>query len=166
MVLVGMAVTAVSGCVAVEPLSTVGPTPRTETTSDRHDPGSGPSAAGEVSPPIAQSPAREALEAVTSAPGDTAAPAGTPASRASAAAPPGPPGRLSPGMPWATGHPPRERSAPRWPTAYPPLPTTSGSGSVPVTGGLCALGTTFGGWPEDSPQARACRTVQGHGLGH
>ncbi|MFE2944389.1 hypothetical protein ACFXKG_35905 [Streptomyces sp. NPDC059255] len=147
MVLLGMAVTAVSGCVAVGPRPPQDPRPTPPATA----PAPGP---GGVEPQVVQSPVKEALERMTPTPKPPASPGashpalaretggGTASPRHAPA--PAPPehgrGRLHE----------RPHEAPRRPPAA-PLP------SVPALADLCAFGEGYARWPADSPQAGICR---------
>ncbi|MEU0099762.1 hypothetical protein [Streptomyces sp. NPDC006267] len=143
--LVGLAVTSVSGCVSVEPRAV--PFPRPGTTGPAQD----------VAPQIVQPPAREALEAV-------------PDPSPSAARPPSPvpPDTRSPAEarragPAGTARP-RERADPPPPRTPPRLPvvTVPALPRVPDGGaGVCALGRGYGGWPAGSPAARSCSETYG-----
>ncbi|MFJ9112829.1 hypothetical protein [Streptomyces sp. NPDC102283] len=145
--LVGLAVTAVSGCVSVEPRAL--PSPQPGTTGPVQD----------VAPQIVQPPAREALEAVpdpspsaalppSPAPSAAGSPAKAPRSGPAGASrprerpdPPEPPPRRAPGIP----------SVP-----VPALPRASGGGPD-----VCALGRGYGGWPAGSPESRICSQTYG-----
>ncbi|MEE1798937.1 hypothetical protein PUR57_09675 [Streptomyces sp. JV176] len=156
MALVGVAVTATSGCVAVGPRPAQDLRPAPSATA----PSSGP---GDVEPQVVQSPAKEALERIvpTRTPGRDAsaspgargqAPdregagrsAGGDHSSASRA-----PGRGH-GQPGEGAH---GQSAPRLPASIPSVPTLSE---------VCALGEGYGRWPADSPQARICQGANGN----
>ncbi|MFE2502454.1 hypothetical protein [Streptomyces rubiginosohelvolus] len=147
--LVGLAVTAVSGCVSVAPGSVSSPPP-------------GPGATGpaqDVAPQIVQPPAREGLEVVP----DPTRPAARPSSPAPPAADsPAETRRAGPGgaaRPPERADPPQRRApdrAPRVPSvAVPALPRVPGGADV------CALGRGYGGWPAGSPQARICSEAYG-----
>ncbi|MCT9088463.1 hypothetical protein N4G70_06225 [Streptomyces sp. ASQP_92] len=100
---------------------------------------------------IAQAPAREALETVmppdaASSPPTAAAPAPEEPAR------PDPPRRgRRPGAERTGGRPaaPRTKRHPR----------TAPAPAAPA--GICALGQAYGGWRDDSPQARICRETYG-----
>ncbi|MFJ6806501.1 hypothetical protein ACIQRK_10745 [Streptomyces anulatus] len=143
--LVGLTVTAISGCVSVEPRAL--PSPRPGATGPAQD----------VAPQIVQSPAREVLEAVP----DPSPSAALPSS-------PAPPSVASPSKAPRTG--PAGASRPR--RADPPGSRTprrvTGVPSVtvpalPRVGGtdVCALGRGYGGWPAGSPESRICSGTYG-----
>ncbi|MFE6986272.1 hypothetical protein [Streptomyces griseus] len=146
--LVGLAVTTVSGCVSVEPGAA--PPPR-------------PGVAGpvqDVAPQIVQPPAREALEVVP----DPGPPTARPPS-------PAPPAAGSPAASRRTGPagtaPPRKRAdppSPRTPHRPPGVPAVTVPALPRVPGGgtdVCALGRGYGGWPAGSPEARICSETYG-----
>ncbi|WP_328581276.1 hypothetical protein [Streptomyces sp. NBC_00370] len=149
MLLLGMTMTAVSGCVSVTARPAAVPAPRSETDGHPHT---------RVQPQIVQPPAREALEAV--------APAPTPSGPARPAAPT-PPAGSGGGAPLPAAqapprhppvHPPKHRTpapspAPRAGPAGPPVPAAGSQ--------LCALGKAYGHWPAGSPQARICDQAYG-----
>ncbi|MFJ4705668.1 hypothetical protein ACIP6I_12535 [Streptomyces anulatus] len=143
--LVGLTVTAISGCVSVEPRAL--PSPRPGATGPAQD----------VAPQIVQSPAREVLEAVP----DPSPPTALPSS-------PAPPAVASPSEAPRTGPAgasrPRERADP--PRSWTPR-RVAGVPSVTVPalprigvglGGtdVCALGRGYGGWPAGSAESRIC----------
>lgn len=138
----GVAVSAVSGCVAVD----AGPPPLPSAGK------STPSASGpEVEPQIVQAPAREALEAAVSAPRET------------------PSARPSPGV-GATGRGVQAAGPGNRPSPPPQEGRTPGrtaekkrrpAGTPPPATDVCALGETYGGWAADSLQARICRDSYG-----
>lgn len=146
--LVGLAVTAVSGCVSVEPGAV--PSPRPGATGPGQD----------VAPQIVQPPAREALEVVP----DPSPPAARPSSSA-------PPAAGSPAEARRTGPAgaarPRERAdppRPRTPRRVPDVPSATVPAVPRVPGGgadVCALGRGYGGWPAGSPEARICEEAYG-----
>jgi hypothetical protein len=145
--LVGLAVTAVSGCVSVDPGAV--PSPRPGATGPGQD----------VAPQIVQPPAREALEAVP----DSSPPAARPSS-------PAPPAAGSPAEARHTGPAgsarPRERAdppRPRTPRRVPDVPSVAVPAVPRVPGGadVCALGRGYGGWPAGSPEARICEEAYG-----
>ncbi|MET9484403.1 hypothetical protein [Streptomyces sp. NPDC006638] len=138
-----MAVTTVSGCVAVDPGTAAVPRPETRT----------PAARPEVEPQIVQAPAREALDAVRPTPERQPAPSAS--HGAGRTARPQPDTRSVP-RPEAppTKPKPRERPAQRQQA----LPGTA----EPLIREVCALGETYGGWTEDSPEARICHDVYGN----
>ncbi|NDZ62036.1 hypothetical protein G3I47_33060 [Streptomyces anulatus] len=148
--LVGLTVTALSGCVSVEPRAL--PSSRPDATGPAQD----------VAPQIVQSPAREVLEAVP----DPSRPAALPPS-------PAPPAVASPSEAPRTGPAgasrPRERAdppgsrTPRRGTGVPSVtvPTLPRVG-VGVGGtDVCALGRGYGGWPAGSPESRICSRTYG-----
>ncbi|MFI5757650.1 hypothetical protein [Streptomyces sp. NPDC051569] len=140
MLLMGMAVTAVSGCVAVGPATPPGPVPgRTA--------GGGAPDRGVMEPQVVQSPAKEALEAVGPPPGPAATARSSPGGHRAAPAPE------------AQAPAPRpERRRHRGPAEQRiPVPSVA---PVPLTD-VCALGEMYGRWPADSPQARICRGTYG-----
>ncbi|MEU5035127.1 MULTISPECIES: hypothetical protein [Streptomyces] len=147
--LVGLAVTAVSGCVSVAPGSVSSPPP-------------GPGATGpaqDVAPQIVQPPAREGLEVV---PDPT-----RPAARPSSAAPPaaGSPAETRRAGPAGAARPPERADPPqrRAPDRAPRVPSVAVPALPRVPGGadVCALGRGYGGWPAGSPQARICSEAYG-----
>ncbi|MFH9137398.1 hypothetical protein [Streptomyces sp. NPDC017524] len=147
--LVGLTVTAVSGCVSVEPRAVPPPYPGTTT---------GP--AQDVAPQIVQPPAREALEAVPDPSPSTALPS-SPATPAT-----GSPPRALRTAP-AGGSRPRERPdppEPRTPRRVPGAPSVDVPALPRVPGGgvdVCALGRGYGGWPAGSPESRSCSETYG-----
>lgn len=146
--LLGLTVTAISGCVSVEPRAL--PSPRPGTTGPAQD----------VAPQIVQSPAREVLEAVP----DPSPPAALPSSSA-------PPAVASPSEAPRTGPAgasrPRERADPpgsRTPRRVTGLPSVAVPALPHVgVGGtdVCALGRGYGGWPAGSPESRICSGTYG-----
>ncbi|MYZ34542.1 hypothetical protein [Streptomyces sp. MnatMP-M17] len=149
MVLMGLAVTAVSGCVSVEgrpaPLSV-----------PRPGASSGAPGAGGAQPQIVQAPAKEALEAIIPTRSPEPAPLSSPEPRRSASERTGAPERAS--------GPERPRSGPA-PTPVrkehrrerPERQRSPEPVEAPATvADLCALGESYGRWPADSPQARIC----------
>ncbi|MFB8378782.1 hypothetical protein [Streptomyces rubiginosohelvolus] len=139
--LVGLAVTAVSGCVSVAP-GTVPPPPP------------GPGATGpaqDVAPQIVQPPAREGLEVVPDP--------SRPPARTSSPAPPaaGSPAEARPAGPVGAARRPERADPPRRaPDRAPRVPSVTVPALPRVPGGgadVCALGRGYGGWPAGSPQA-------------
>ncbi|MDJ0462303.1 hypothetical protein [Streptomyces sp. H27-C3] len=150
MILVGVVVSAVSGCVAVQPRPAH--TPPTDL----------PRLSQDVQPQIVQAPAREALEAVLPPAPTPSAPGGgaeREAPRRAAVARPAPASaRQAPAEPAA---PPK--AADRLPRILPSPPVPVPAGAAAGTGtDVCALGEGYGGWRPDSPQARICRETYGH----
>ncbi|MFJ9213989.1 hypothetical protein [Streptomyces sp. NPDC102264] len=155
MILMGVAVTAVSGCVAVEPHPSPGPSPRPETSSGIQGPGA-------PEPLIIEAPAKEALEAAVPPPAPGAAPrssagARPPAQDGSAGRdrPAGQDRTKGPERPPATSRPERRAQD------HPEERRHSAPSSAPSIADVCALGERYGKWPEDSPQARICRDTYG-----
>ncbi|MDX3593926.1 hypothetical protein PV749_22670 [Streptomyces sp. ID03-2B] len=142
--LVGLAVTTVSGCVSVEPGPA--PPPYPEVAAPVQD----------VAPQIVQPPAREALEVVPDPSRPTARPP-SPAPPAAASRRTGPAGTA----------PPRKRADPplaRTPHRPPGVPSVTVPALPRVPGGgtdVCALGRGYGGWPAGSPEARICSETYG-----
>ncbi|MEV1046313.1 hypothetical protein [Streptomyces sp. NPDC049916] len=149
--LVGLAVTAASGCVSVTPPAGPPGAPRPPGTA---------APVQDVAPQIVQPPAREALEVVE----DAAPPAALPP----APAPPATsgarsdPGRAGPPPARDRGDPPRRAPA-RVPVA-PPVVVPSPP-ALRLSGGrgadVCALGRAFGDWSPGSRQARICEQAYG-----
>ncbi|MDQ0944983.1 hypothetical protein QFZ67_006688 [Streptomyces sp. V1I1] len=132
-VLAGVAVWAVSGCVAVQPE----PVPAPPSHSGRP--------AQAVAPQIVQRPAREVL-----------APPPLTAPLAQTAAPPAEPAPAARHMPneQPTSPPPKPRTAE--PPALPPLRP------LPAVGpDVCALGESYGRWRPGSPESRICQEAYG-----
>ncbi|MEU9091705.1 hypothetical protein [Streptomyces sp. NPDC048428] len=136
--LVGVAVTALSGCVSVQPQ----PSAPTRPESSRP--------AQDLAPQIAQPPARDTLEALPD-------PKLSPSASRRAAPAPSPPARLvGPRLPQQHRPGPAARPEPR--RAAPPAPALP----APVTGAdVCALGRGYGHWPAGSPQSRICDSTYG-----
>ncbi|MEU2800067.1 MULTISPECIES: hypothetical protein [unclassified Streptomyces] len=148
--LVGLAVTAVSGCVSVGPGTAPSPPPGPGTTGSAQD----------VAPQVVQPPGHEEL-AVVPDPSRPSARAASPAPPAAGS--PSEAGRAGPAgaaRPPGRADPPRRRAPDRAPgvpsVAVPALPGVPGGADV------CALGRGYGGWPADSPQARICSEAYGH----
>ncbi|MGP3637216.1 hypothetical protein ACTU45_28385 [Streptomyces sp. 24-1644] len=139
--LVGVAVTAVSGCVSVEPQAAVPPRP--ETSRPVQD----------VAPQIVQPPVRESLESLPDPkPSTSATPPGAPSG----------PGRAEPRAPRQRG--PAQASPRRVPHQAPRVPPAV----VPAAPGahlagtdVCALGRGYGGWRAGSTEARICEETYG-----
>ncbi|MFD9424486.1 MULTISPECIES: hypothetical protein [unclassified Streptomyces] len=146
-ILVGVAVTAVSGCVSVEPSAEFPPRPGVGRPVQ------------DVAPQIVQPPAREALEAL---PDPTPSPSSAaPSSAASTGAPSGTP-RVVPRSPRQreAADPSRQRTPLRLPRI--PLPEPRAVPRAPAGGtGVCALGRGYGGWPAGSPQSTICDQTYG-----
>ncbi|MGW4160081.1 hypothetical protein [Streptomyces sp. NPDC004788] len=141
----GMAMAALSGCVAVEP-SPAAPAPAPAASS-------GP-AGQDVAPQIVQGPAREALEAAmpdppTPEPRSTVTrhPAGGPA----------PAHRHQATNPRPDHVPGQQRRHPA--AGMPELPEVAKAPHSRVD--VCALGEAYGGWSPRSEQARICRGTYG-----
>ncbi|MEU2761063.1 hypothetical protein [Streptomyces sp. NPDC007094] len=148
--LVGLAVTAVSGCVSVGPGTAPSPPPGPGTTGSAQD----------VAPQVVQPPGHEEL-AVVPDPSRPSARAASPAPPAAGS--PSEAGRAGPAgaaRPPGRADPPRRRAPDRAPgvpsVAVPALPGVPGGADV------CALGSGYGGWPADSPQGRICSEAYGH----
>ncbi|MFE4592306.1 hypothetical protein [Streptomyces laurentii] len=137
--LAGMAMAALSGCVAVEPA-----TPRPAPAAS-----AGP-AGGQAVPQIVPGPAREALEAAMPDPPEPeprSSLAGHEESDAKAPAHPRPPAKTH------SGHvpaPPVRRPS----EGHATPPRLPGSRSD-----ICRLGAAFGGWGADSTQAKVCQNT-------
>lgn len=138
--LVGVAVTAVTGCVSVEPRPGIAPRP--ETSRPVQD----------LAPQIVGPPVRDTLETV-------------PDSKPSRKTPDRPPKapsdtrRTAPRPPQQREHVgvPRPRHAPPAVVRVPKPP------AAPVTGtNVCALGRDYGGWSAGSPESRICEDTYGH----
>ncbi|WP_327298849.1 hypothetical protein [Streptomyces sp. NBC_01197] len=158
--LLGAAVWAATGCVAVPPAPP--PPPGPSRTPGHH--------AQDTGPQIVQGPPVEALETV---------PPGTGPGHRTAVPPPGRPparrpgGEAGPGLSAGTGPAPvRHTVRPSHPrTAHPRRvqPAQSAPPRLPkhaahpsgTNADVCALGEGYGGWPQDSPQARICHQTYG-----
>ncbi|MEU8698217.1 hypothetical protein AB0C61_11155 [Streptomyces sp. NPDC048680] len=142
--LVAVAVTALSGCVSVQPRPSAPPAPA----ADRP--------AQDLSPQIGRPPVRDILEAVPDP-----KPSSTGTGRASAAPP-----AARPAVPRGTPRAPQPRhlpgpAHPRPRRAVPAVPVPALP--APVTGtDVCALGRGYGHWPAGSPQSRICDRTYGH----
>lgn len=146
--LVGLAVTAVSGCVSVEPRAL--PSPRPGTTGPVQD----------VAPQVVQPPAREALEAVPD-PSPSAALPPSPAPPA-AGSPPQARRTAAAGASRPRERPDQPRS--RTPRRAPGIPSVPVPAPPRAAGGgpdVCALGRGYGGWPAGSPESRICSQTYG-----
>jgi len=161
MVLVGMAVTAVSGCVTVEPVHRTGPEARPGTSSGTPE--------WRVEPRIVQAPVREALEAAGGAE-ESPRPVGPrPYGQTLQADPPATHRAASDraaGTSGRSGTLPRPEGETQERHTGRVLPAPSGAPSVPpaavpaepeVSVDVCGLGERYGRWHSDSPQARICR---------
>ncbi|SFY44953.1 hypothetical protein OH786_04565 [Streptomyces atratus] len=142
--LVGVAVTTLSGCVSVEPRADVPPRPRA----------SGP--AQDLTPQVVLPPVHDSLGAVPAP-----EPSGS-ASRPANAAPPPDTRRAVPRTPRQQQRRPsvtrpRPHHAPPAVTAPAPAPPAPVSGTD-----VCALGRGYGHWPAGSPQSRICDDTYGH----
>ncbi|MER6736145.1 hypothetical protein [Streptomyces puniciscabiei] len=144
--LVTVAVSALTGCVTVPRPAT--PAPPRDTapslpTAPRPD--------GSTEPRAVQAPAQEALEMT--------GPSRHPKHRPPAA--PRHPAEVPPAVhrpPAAAPAPPRHREHPRQPhPTTPDLPNTA-----PKAPNVCALGKQYGGWRDDSPEAKICQQTYGH----
>ncbi|WP_326764376.1 hypothetical protein OG978_07100 [Streptomyces sp. NBC_01591] len=140
--LVGVAVTTLSGCVSVQSRPDVPPRPRA----------SGPTQ--DLAPQIVLPPVHDTLEAV---------PAPEPSASASRPANGAPPDtrRAAPRAPLRQRHQaatrPRPHRAPAAATAPVPAPPAKVAGTD-----VCALGRGYGRWPAGSPQSRICDDTYGH----
>ncbi|MEV4972482.1 hypothetical protein [Streptomyces scopuliridis] len=148
MILMGVAVTAVSGCVAVEPHPSPGPSPRPGTSSGIQGPGA-------PEPLIIEAPAKEALEAAVPPPAPDAAPRSSAEAR--------PPSQDRPASEWTGGsdRPPATSRPERRAQDHREGQRHSAPSSAPAIADVCALGERYGQWPEDSPQARICHDTYG-----
>ncbi|MFJ9032876.1 hypothetical protein ACIRQP_30980 [Streptomyces sp. NPDC102274] len=149
MILMGMAVTAVSGCVAVESHPSPGPAPHPGTSSGIEGPGA-------PEPLIIEAPAKEALEAAVPPPAPEAAPRSSAEARPPAQDRPAGPDRTS-----GSERPPATSRPERRPQDHPQGQRHSAPPSAPAVVDVCALGERYGKWPEDSPQARICHETYG-----
>ncbi|MEU6065131.1 hypothetical protein ABZ864_11820 [Streptomyces sp. NPDC047082] len=142
--LVSVAVSALSGCVTVQRPPTPGPPPAGAPSQS-----SAPRTDGSAKPRVVQAPAREALEMVG------------PPRRPKRSGNPAPPPQLSKPhrSPAPAAHPaPQPHREPRHqpPAGIPDVPR-----SVPQAPDVCSLGTKYGGWRPDSPEAVICRRTYG-----
>ncbi|WP_406370120.1 hypothetical protein OG788_09510 [Streptomyces sp. NBC_00647] len=146
--LVTVAVTALSGCMTVQPVPASGSP-------------SAPSGAGvphpdsKAKPQIVQAPAREALERV----GPPRKPSPDEAARHRSTPPPQGPQAVAPVPP-----PQRSRPAPHAEPRHPKprVARPPGTSDLPKRSDLCALGRKYGGWTADSPEAVICAKTYGH----
>ncbi|MFI6862191.1 hypothetical protein ACIBKZ_20205 [Streptomyces sp. NPDC050421] len=131
--LVGVAVTALSGCMSVQPQPSAPAPPETSRPAQ------------DLSPQIVRPPVRDTLEAL---------PDPKPSPSASRGAAPTPPAARRDGQrPPQQQHPGQPRPQPR--RVAPPVPVPAVP--APVTGAdVCALGRGYGHWPAGSPQSRIC----------
>ncbi|MER6118510.1 hypothetical protein [Streptomyces sp. NPDC001743] len=136
--LVGVAVTALSGCVSVPPQPSAPPRPESSRPAQ------------DLAPQVVRPPVRDTLEAL---PEPKSSPS---ASRRTAHAPPAtrregprPPRQPRPGQ----IRPQPRRAAPPVPAPALPAPVTPAD--------VCALGRGYGHWPAGSPQSRICDDTYG-----
>ncbi|MFD3678290.1 hypothetical protein [Streptomyces sp. NPDC058613] len=162
---VACAVSAVSGCVSVNPAPARPAAPPAAGVPPRHEPRGGPGAA----PVVVRAPALEALETVPEEPARPAASAQAPGSAQRTA--PEAAGGLPRAVPPVPGIPEPARAA------EPLTERQGGRGhrarpdaeagrklvrELPVRpADVCALGRRHGRWHPDSPEARICAGVQG-----
>lgn len=153
--LVTVAVSALTGCVAAQHPPPPGASPVPSRPSE-------PRPDGTTETQIVEAPAREALELIappreptpstsTTPKPATSAPAATPAPTA-----PRPPQDERPGPPDRHGPPPKSRPH----VEIPPLPENVPT-DPPKNADVCALGHKYGGWGKDTPQAVICKDVYG-----
>ncbi|GGS97425.1 hypothetical protein [Streptomyces chromofuscus] len=144
--LVTVALSAVSGCTTVQQGPTAVP------------PTSAPSPEGDSEPQIVQAPAREALEMI--GPSRRPDPA-TPEPRRPTAQVPSP-ARHAP-SPRTHSRPPSDppRPEPRRPRRPPPADVPDVTAPVREDTDVCALGSKYGGWRPDSPEAVICEQTYG-----
>ncbi|MFF4548839.1 hypothetical protein [Streptomyces sp. NPDC001435] len=140
-ILVTVAVSALSGCVTVQRPPTPGPPPAGAPSQS-----SAPRTDGSAKPRVVQAPAREALEMV--------GPSRRPKRSGDPAPPPQPPG------PHRSAAPPALQPH-RGLRHQPPAVIPDVSRSVPKAPDVCSLGTEYGGWRQDSPEAVICRRTYG-----
>ncbi|MEV7319558.1 hypothetical protein [Streptomyces sp. NPDC093970] len=147
--LVTVTVSTLSGCVTVQRPAAPGPPPGTAPLQP-----SVPRPDGTAEPRVVQAPAKEALEMVgPSRPSRPSRRTSPPAVHTHAPTPRAVHRAPGPDAAAPRPHPPRARG---------PQPGTPGlSGSVPNPPDVCGLGTQYGGWPSDSPQARICEQTYG-----
>ncbi|GAA4108489.1 hypothetical protein [Streptomyces hundungensis] len=130
--------------------------------------GGGPAPAAPPAPPARQQQASAAVQAPAREALDTVQPPDAPSPVApTAPAPPTPPEQ----EPHARPDPPRrerrsgaeEQEPTHHPFATPGRRRPRSAPPQPAPGGdLCALGRRYGGWREDSPEARICRATYGN----
>ncbi|WP_413252897.1 hypothetical protein [Streptomyces brevispora] len=143
--LVAVSVTALSGCVSVQPPPSDPPRPATGRPAQ------------DLAPQIGLPPVRDTLEAVPAPKPSASSPSA--AARRGSAAPPAAP-HAGPRVPQPRNQPVPERPHPRPRRAVPvaPVPVLP----APVTGrDVCALGRGYGHWPAGSPQSRICDHTYG-----
>ncbi|MFJ4879295.1 hypothetical protein ACIP93_29410 [Streptomyces sp. NPDC088745] len=159
--LVGVAVSAVSGCVAAD-ADRPGPPAARSPAAQQPRPPQLPHMIGNGGSPgeLVEAPVHEVLEAALlpseRAPEPAAAPPASREPRPRAADDePRPPARraAAPKTPTAPPEPVPRREPERGRPALPKLPTSAAD--------VCALGADYGGWQPDSPQARICREAYG-----
>ncbi|WP_329123193.1 hypothetical protein [Streptomyces sp. NBC_01353] len=139
MILVGMAVAALSGCVSVE---TQPPAPEPPKEVSR------PSEQVDVAPQIVEGPAREALEAALPPP---PSPRATPGQRKGK-------GKVGAGASTGKQRPP---SVPHQHARVPAVKVPDAPEPPRSRADVCALGEQYGGWHPGSDQARVCRGTYG-----
>ncbi|MFJ5265427.1 hypothetical protein ACIQAC_33670 [Streptomyces sp. NPDC088387] len=155
--LVTVAVSALAGCTTVpRPAApSAPPTTPTQVPAPRPD--------GRAEPQIVQAPAREALEMIGPSqhperkPAATRRPAPSPSADAKAAGTPGP--RSAPRR--RAERPERPASRPPRQSAQVPDLTGPVGGAVPPNTDVCDLGRKYGGWRQDSQEARICEQTYG-----
>lgn len=137
--LAGVAVTALSGCVAVQPHPSAPPRPAVSRPAQ------------DLAPQVVRPPVRDILEAV---------PDPKPSPSAAGRAPTAPPAvrHAGPRIPRPRNHPGTRRAQPRRAAPAVPVPVLP----KPVSGrDACALGRGYGHWPAGSPQSRICEHTYG-----
>ncbi|MGW2648764.1 hypothetical protein ACWC2T_28515 [Streptomyces sp. NPDC001393] len=145
--LVTVAVSALSGCVTV---------PRPATPAAARDTGpslpTAPRPDGSTKPRSVQAPAQEALEMT----GPSRHPEHRPPDHRPPAA-----SRQPAGAPAAVHRPPTAPPAPPRPRRS-QTPVRGLPNAVPKAPNVCTLGKEYGGWREDSPEAKICEQTYGH----
>ncbi|MEW1687104.1 hypothetical protein ACIQOF_21145 [Streptomyces sp. NPDC091265] len=141
--LVGVAVTALSGCVSVQPQPSAPPAP-------------GPSRpAQDLAPQVVRPPVRDTLEALPD-------PKPSPSAGGRAAAVPPAAGRAGTRLPEQQNRSGAPRPRPREAAPAAPVPVRVPPRPARLTGtDLCALGRGYGHWPAGSPQSRICDDAYG-----
>jgi hypothetical protein len=143
--LASVAVSALAGCVTVQPPSAPGPPAAPSSPS-------APRPDGSVQIRVVQAPAREALEMVGPSPSRSpsrGAPYRTPGPAPTVTRPSAPDrGHMAP-------QPKQSRRGSR--DEVPPAV----SDAFPKDGSVCALGRRYGGWQPDSPEATICQNTYG-----